>query len=107
MHHENADMRAFLVSMNSILLFVVFSSTACLVILTCVNVFHCFVCDGFRHKAIVSLKYIPGQSPSQGVLTIVRPKIFGGKLEISLRQDTSNLISISGKDARRHHFKIH
>ncbi|KAI9905568.1 hypothetical protein PsorP6_013582 [Peronosclerospora sorghi] len=59
-----------------------------------------------RHRAIVSLKYIPGQRPSEGLLTIVRPKVFGGKLEISLRQDSSSLTAMSGKDARRRNLKI-
>ncbi|KAJ8576417.1 hypothetical protein ON010_g2794 [Phytophthora cinnamomi] len=61
-----------------------------------------------RHKAIVSLTLTAWPTldgRQQGSLTIVRPKIFGGKLRIPLNQ-CSSLLPVSGKEARCYKFGI-
>ncbi|CAI5711132.1 unnamed protein product [Hyaloperonospora brassicae] len=62
------------------------------------------ICRLFWHKVIVSLKIIARQRPC--LLTIVRPRAIGGKLEIHLQQNVSRLTSVSGKEARRHQLRI-
>ncbi|KAG2865308.1 hypothetical protein PC129_g11047 [Phytophthora cactorum] len=66
-------------------------------------------CGLFWHKAVVSLKFTSCLSldqPQQGLLTIARRKMFGGKMEISLDNNTTSLISVSGKEARHYQLKV-
>ncbi|OWY98691.1 hypothetical protein PHMEG_00030482 [Phytophthora megakarya] len=66
-------------------------------------------CGLFWYKAVVTLRFAspftPGQ-PQQTVLIIARPKVFGGKMEISLDHNTASLLSVSRKQERKHQFKI-
>ncbi|KAE9047737.1 hypothetical protein PR003_g316 [Phytophthora rubi] len=59
-------------------------------------------CGLFWHKVIVSLTLDAHQ---QGLLTIARPKVFGGKMRIPLNQPTS-LVPVSAKEARRFQLSI-
>ncbi|CAH0517632.1 unnamed protein product [Peronospora belbahrii] len=63
-------------------------------------------CGLFWYKAIVSLTFITWQRPDPGLLTIFRPKAFGGRLEIRLRHEASSLISVSGKELRHRQIRI-
>ncbi|KAF1792998.1 hypothetical protein GQ600_14969 [Phytophthora cactorum] len=76
--------------------------------------FHCTMkmrsCGLFWHKAVVSLKFTSCLSldqPQQGLLTIARRKMFGGKMEISLDNNTTSLISVSGKKRVRFGPRFH
>ncbi|ETL97524.1 hypothetical protein F441_05540 [Phytophthora nicotianae CJ01A1] len=66
-------------------------------------------CGLFWHKVVVSLKLVSHRSPDQSqqrLLTIARPKMFGGKMEISLDNNAITLVPVTGKDARHYQLKI-